>query len=505
MTSPAAIQRGLQAFKEAQELHARKQYREATAAYNRALALMPNHPGVLVAFGQMAHEVQDWKASETLHRRLVDLRPAENYRPRLAYALLQLGRYDEAIAQFELCVAVPDPDPDLYLWLANCMSCANRWDDAIACARRAWQIRPEAKYLDAELINLFQLGRDEELDRRIDEAYARYPDSPEIRSLYALHKLKSGRDYAGGFALLDDMRWRNNAAQPVPNLFDALPHWDGHSFPGTLRIVADAGLGDQILGSSLFGDVIALDQRAQVICEERLLPLFRRSFPGIDFLPDDADGRSRALAETDAGADRRCNAIDLARFFRRDRAAFPARRAWLHADPARAQAIRDRYRARWPGKTLVGISWKSVRVMESGAFKGIALAALAPLLARADCAFVNLQYGNVAEEIDTLRAQTGINLYVDPEIDSTRDIDGLAAQISALDHVVSTSNTTVHVAGALGIRCRVLLPKTRPVLWYWGYHGNDTPWYPSLELLRSDSDSDWTAFIAQVARMPLGQ
>ena len=58
-------------------------------------------------------------------------------------------------------------------------------------------------------------------------------------------------------------------------------------------------------------------------------------------------------------------------------------------------------------------------------------------------------------------------------------------------------------AGAIGACCHVLLPKTRPVLWYWGYRGETTPWYPSLQLLRSDSDTDWGPFIAQVARMPL--
>lgn len=67
--------------------------------------------------------------------------------------------------------------------------------------------------------------------------------------------------------------------------------------------------------------------------------------------------------------------------------------------------------------------------------------------------------------------------------------------------MVTTSNTTAHIAGALGVPCLVLLPRTRPVLWYWGYRGERTPWYPSLRLLRNEHEDDRTAQMLRASSM----
>ena len=46
---------------------------------------------------------------------------------------------------------------------------------------------------------------------------------------------------------------------------------------------------------------------------------------------------------------------------------------------------------------------------------------------------------------------TGGRVIHDPEIDQWTDLDGYAAQIAALDAVVSISNTTIDVAGMMGV------------------------------------------------------
>ena len=73
-----------------------------------------------------------------------------------------------------------------------------------------------------------------------------------------------------------------------------------------------------------------------------------------------------------------------------------------------------------------------------------------PVLSQPDCYFINLQYGDNEEELTQLELDTGLKIYQDKEIDSLINLEDFAAQIAALDLVISTSNTTVHVAGALG-------------------------------------------------------
>ena len=61
----------------------------------------------------------------------------------------------------------------------------------------------------------------------------------------------------------------------------------------------------------------------------------------------------------------------------------------------------------------------------------------------------------------------GIEVLKLEEIDNFNDIDGLASLIDACDCVVSVSNTTVHIAGAIGKETYLMLPQGEGRLWYW--------------------------------------
>jgi ADP-heptose:LPS heptosyltransferase len=78
------------------------------------------------------------------------------------------------------------------------------------------------------------------------------------------------------------------------------------------------------------------------------------------------------------------------------------------------------------------------------------------------------------------------------------DLDGFAAQVAALDLVITISNTTAHVAGALGVPCWVLLPSGLGENWYWFLDRDDSPWYPSVRLFRQSEPGVWTDVINNV-------
>lgn len=497
MTSPADIQRGLQAYAQAQALHRERKLAEAVTLYNRALALMPDHPHVLVSFAELAEEVKDWGAVEKLYRRLGTLRPDIDYQGHLGVALFRLRRWAEALPFLETHMARHPGDADVLHAISNCLCSLGQWEEGLARARTAMQLKPNDEITDAVLNALYHLGRDAELEPQLAAALQKFPDSRAIRSMYGLHHLKAGH-YDAGFRYFSDFRWRSNLDVP-DNAGIPCEAWDGQPFDGTLLVVAEQGLGDEIMMSSMLEELVAMGQRAIVECDPRLIPLFARSFPTLEFVPRYQKQLQRAFTEGGGTGFRRVNALDMGTFFRRDATRFPARTHWLQPDPQRVAALRADYRARWPGRKIIGLSWKSSRLQEGGADKSFRLADFTPLLQRDDCAMINLQYGDVRADIDALRASGSGELFVDERIDASNDIDALAAQIAALDAVVSTSNTTVHIAGALGVPCLVLLPRTRPVLWYWGYRGERTPWYPSLRLLRNESEDERSELMQRAA------
>lgn len=165
---------------------------------------------------------------------------------------------------------------------------------------------------------------------------------------------------------------------------------------------------------------------------------------------------------------------------------------------AAAEAVhrqRQDMAARAAGRPLVGLAWRSAN-MDYGAQKSLQLADLVPLLRKPAC-WIDLQYGDTAAERDALPADAA--LWHDPAVDPLRDADAAAAQIAALDLVITVSNTTAHLAGALGRPTWLLLPAPGyGLLWYWFLDRPDSLFYPSIRCFRQARAGDWGPALAQL-------
>jgi hypothetical protein len=62
--------------------------------------------------------------------------------------------------------------------------------------------------------------------------------------------------------------------------------------------------------------------------------------------------------------------------------------------------------------------------------------------------------------------------------------------------VISIDNSTVHMAGALGVPVWVLLPYAPN--WRWLLDREDSPWYPSARLIRQPRAESWDLVIESV-------
>ena len=174
-----------------------------------------------------------------------------------------------------------------------------------------------------------------------------------------------------------------------------------------------------------------------------------------------------------------------------------SKQTYLTACANKSAKIKKRYQKLAAGRLLVGISWKSAGINQRRALlKSTILEDWASILLQQDCYFINLQYGDVKEELEQFHLQTDLMIYQDVEIDSLGNLDDFAAQISALDLVISTSNTTVHMAGALGKQVWTLLPYIPG--WRWMLEREDTPWYPSMRLFRQNELGTWSRAFDQV-------
>jgi ADP-heptose:LPS heptosyltransferase len=77
-------------------------------------------------------------------------------------------------------------------------------------------------------------------------------------------------------------------------------------------------------------------------------------------------------------------------------------------------------------------------------------------------------------------------------------ITDTAAILANLDLLISVDTMVAHLAGALGRPVWTLLAHVPD--WRWLLDREDSPWYPTMRLLRQPQPGNWEAVIQQVAR-----
>jgi hypothetical protein len=271
-----------------------------------------------------------------------------------------------------------------------------------------------------------------------------------------------------------------------------LPEWDGGDLVGrTLLIrphVPKKRIGEELRSSRFIAPVAQKAERCIVLAEHRLVPLFKRSFPGIEARPRETDA-DQAYAEADVAA----YYDTIAFHYAKDTEAMKRCFVPLRADQALVAAMRQRYRMKSTGP-LIGISWGSStkhKILPN-------LQDWRPLLALPSVTFVSLQYGDIARDLEVLQELSGGRVISDPEVDQLVDLDSFAAQITALDAVVSISNTTVDMAGTVGTPTVYIRDDNPDAIWA---GSGPSPWYPAIRILYKEGRPWSEAFVDAKARI----
>ena len=241
----------------------------------------------------------------------------------------------------------------------------------------------------------------------------------------------------------------------------------------------------------MLDDLAGCADELVVQVEPRLVPLFARSFRDarvVPYVPDKLYG---------GRIDAQSALVALGPHLRRSKEAFPRRdRGHLVADATRAQVLRQRLAS--DGRKIIGLSWTS-RNKTIGSFKSARLCDLVSVLRLRGCRFLDLQYGDTQADREEVEREFGIQVERLSDIDTTNDIDGLAALMTACDAVVSVSNTNAHLAGALGRPTWVMVPLGHAKIWYWFRDEPDSPWYPKVRVRRQGLGQTWGELFAATA------
>ena len=441
---------------------------------------------------------------------------------------LNRGSVEEALPLIEQAIAQEPTSPDLHNLRGMILARATRWADAAAAYRCALSFAPDQaeiynnlgtalrraghgmeasnSYAKAHSLRpehasitlnhataLWEIDRTQEALSALDELIALQPDYVDAHYNRALVLMALGRFEEGWRTF----KWRlKRPFVHVRHEDFPQPVWSGEDLRNKHVLVwTDLGIGDEILLSSIIPDVAAAARKVTLLCSERLVALFRRSFPGVTVDRRQSPLPASALSKD---VDLQMSLAELGAVFRRDVTSFPERESYLTVDEALRATLRKKYLAGREKNLLVGISWRSANP-EIGAQKSLALSEWLPILKVPGITFVNLQYGDCREEIETLRHEQGVSVIDDQGINALGGMEQVAAQTAAMDLVISVSNTTVHVAGATGVPVWVLLPQGHARLWYWFRSLDRCVWYPKATLRTSGHEGNWVQLVETCA------
>jgi tetratricopeptide (TPR) repeat protein len=464
-----------------------KKFEQAAAHYKSA---MVNDPGMMSAqlgLGMALRQLGRLDEAIETCAKAVDRWPtsAEAHCD-LGAALDEAERFDQALEQQQKALALDPRYAMAYFCLAGIYFRQNKYELAQEHYQRAFALGlpPEQAFYAKLSIYwcLYYLGQDSEalagLDALIAEDGGQRSEAKKEKGVMCF----SRGDFAVGWPLYE---YRSGISREQKT-----PRWEGEAVGGTLLVWGEQGLGDQILHASMIDDLRARADSILLEVDPRLVGLFARSFPSVTVVAFGSPvPEERIAAQIPIGS--------LGGHFRLDWASFPKReRGYLTADPARAAALRERLAA--GGRKIVGLSWRSVR-QRLGAHKSARLADFAPILRLPGVNFVDLQFGETTDERTTFERDTGISVTRLEDIDTTNDIDGLAALMTACDAVVSVSNTNAHLAGALGRPAWVFAPSGFSQFWYWFPQMGKSQWYPQVEVRQRSANMPWESVIAPTA------
>jgi len=467
---------------------AQSKLEEAVTCYERALALKPDYAEAHGNLGTALQAQGKLDEAVTCYERALALKPDyAKAHGNLGIVLQAQDKLDEAVASYERALALKPDYAEVWNNLGTTRQAQDKLDDAAACYERALSLKPDYPEAHHNLgCILFSLGNVDEALVRHRRALAIQPDYPQARFSESLVQLFKG-GFAGGWHNYES-RWQTKEHN-TPMRAYAQPLWTGGKLAsGRLLIWGEQGVGDEIMFAGLIPDVIRTGNRCMLDCDARLKPLFTRSFPDIDVVSGGDPGHN---PELDIAAHLPCGS--LPGLFRVTNAAFAATTSpYLFANPVERERFRTQYA---DGRRLIGLAWYT-KNRQTGPSRSIDLALFAALFARPDIRWVSLQYGDY-NALEDQAAAARASIVIDRSVNQLSDIDRFAAQIAAMDMVVTIDNSTAHLAGALGIPTWLLLPFAPN--WRWRQSRDDSPWYPTLRLFRQPKLGDWQPVVERVS------
>jgi len=253
-----------------------------------------------------------------------------------------------------------------------------------------------------------------------------------------------------------------------------------------ILVLREQGIGDEILYGSMYNDLLKKFTNLTIECDERLIPLFKNSF----YTHKDKFvklGTHSLDVNKINNFDYIIYAGSLGKYFRNDLNSF-SQKPYLKNIENYIDLELDNILEKVRG-LKIGISWKSFKNRYSSE-KSLSLDDFDNIFKIKETMIFNLQYGDIKEELKNFIKKQNYKIITLKNLDLFNNFTGLANLLKNLDLFVTVSNSTAHLASALGIRTILIKPANHASFHYWNYEDGKTPWYKSVNIISKENLKD---------------
>jgi tetratricopeptide (TPR) repeat protein len=482
-------------------------FTSALKCFETAHQLNPDEPELAGDLGRLAYRMGFMEEAEALFRNHLQQVPGSiDAANNLANAQRDQFRFGDAIETIRTAIRAHPENAMLWNTLGTILAEQGEMEQAMIFFEEAIRLDPafaKARYNRANALLALGDPRQALIDCNGAIAETALGSDLSMMKLAGATMLLAGGELGAGWDAYE-VRLDSHYADVTHFMIDR-PAWTPQTALKDKRILlfGEQGLGDEILFANLVPDMIEAvgpGGKLSLAVEPRLVSLFQRSFPAAEVGPhvtlrvDHHTVRGARFIEDLERIDAWAPLATPLRRFRRRVEDFPTRARLLVPDEDRVAHWRQVLQTEVPGKA-VGIVWKSLVKATARSRYFSPFEQWAPVLRTPGVTFVNLQYGDSAEEIAYAKAAFGIEIWTPPGIDLKNDLDDLAALTSALDLVVGPANAATNIAAAVGAPTWLIsTPGAWPKL------GTDHyPWYPQVRVFNPSAYNAWHPVMIELA------
>ena len=467
-----------------------------------ALEADPNNVANVIILGNAAHGMGMLELSAKFHEHHIKLDPSDpvgynNY----ATALRELGRQDDAIALLQDILPVFPKEEALWNTLGSIVSFRDGPGNALVFFEESLKLDPDnINTLNNIAPSYYSIGEVEKAEAAIRHALEIDPNSKQPNIYLSTILLRNKRLSEAW----EKYQWRFDGSKIQNTInFNKIPYWKGEPLNGKkIFIFSEQGIGDEILFTWLNKQLIDEAAKVGIACNERLVPLFKSSFPeaqvGLQQAMVDPQHDIMFMKFPDFDLteyDYQVVSGDISMFKWPDYSDIEEdASAILRPDVKKMEYWKEKITT-LPKKVSVGVAWRSGIKLANRSRNYTDLLNWAPILSNKDVNFVNVQYGDCKEELDELEKETGIKIHNFEELDLRDDFEGTTAMMTALDMVIGPASAPTMQSSFAGVETWFMSSEIP----FWSFGDERPKWRRNARVLHKNNNDPWPEFMAEKA------